>query len=262
MAYQFLKTRRDGPVEHVRLDRPEVRNAFDERLIAELTDWCEAVADDDDVRCAVIGGNGPVFSAGGDLGWMSKMVSYTKDENLRDANAAARMYAALDHLPIPLIGRVQGAAYGGGAGLAAVCDVVVAEETATFAFSEVKLGIIPAMISPYVVAKIGQSATRHLFITGERFSAQRAKEIGLVHHLTSADDLDAQVERYTREVLSSGPEAIATLKPLLREVAYRTPADAVGITSRAIAARRVSLEGQEGMRAFLEKRKAGWNVSE
>lgn len=262
MAYEFLTIRREGPVEHVRLNRPDVRNAFDEHLIAELTDWCGVVADDDEVRCAVIGGNGPVFSAGGDLGWMSKTVTYTKDENLRDANAAARMYAALDRLPIPLIGRVHGAAYGGGAGLAAVCDIVVSEETATFAFPEVKLGIIPAMISPYVVAKIGQSATRHLFITGERFTARRAKEIGLVHDVVAAADLDARVAYYTREVLSCGPEAIATLKPLLREVAYRTPADAVGLTSRAIAARRVSAEGQEGMRAFLEKRKAQWNVGE
>jgi methylglutaconyl-CoA hydratase len=262
MTYRFLQTRRDGPVEHVRLNRPEVRNAFDEHVIAELTDWAEIVANDTTVRCAIIGGMGPVFCAGADLAWMSRMVAFSHEENVRDANAAARMYAALDHLPFPLIGRVHGAAFGGGAGLAAVCDVAVAEEPAVFAFSEVKFGIIPAMISPYVVAKIGQSATRHLFITGARFSAQHAREIGLVHSVVAAQELDAQVDKYAREILSCGPEAVAALKTLVREVAYRSPADAVGLTADAIAARRVSEEGQEGMRAFLEKRKARWNAGQ
>lgn len=261
MAYRFLDTRRDGTVEHVRLNRPEVRNAFDEQVIAELTNWCELVAADTSVRCAVLSGAGPVFCAGADLSWMSRMVSFSHEENLRDANAAARVYAALDHLPIPLIGRVHGAALGGGAGLAAVCDIVVAEEEAVFAFSEVKFGIVPAMISPYVVAKIGQSATRHLFITGARFSAQHAREIGLVHSVVAGSALDGQIEKYVRELLTCGPEAIATVKTLLREVAHRAPSDAVGITAEAIATRRVSAEGQEGMKAFLEKRKARWATS-
>ena len=261
MAYRFLETHRDGPIEHVMLKRPEVRNAFNEPMIAELTAWCERVSADSSVRCAVIGGTGPVFCTGADLSWMSKMVDYTLDENLGDANAAARMYAALDHLPIPLIGRVQGAALGGGAGLAAVCDVAVSEETAIFGFSEVKFGILPAMISPYVLAKIGQSAARHLFVTGARFSAQHAKEIGLVHSVVPRADLDAQVAQYARETLSCGPEAITTVKHLLREIAHRSQADAVGMTSEAIAGRRVSPEGQEGMKAFLEKRRAAWNVS-
>jgi methylglutaconyl-CoA hydratase len=261
MAYRFLETRREGPIEYVLLNRAEVRNAFNEQVIGELTDWCERVAVDADVRCAVIAGAGPVFCAGADLGWMSQMVAFSHEENLRDANAAARMYAALDRLPVPLIGRIHGAALGGGAGLAAVCDVVVSEEDAVFAFSEVKFGIIPAMISPYVVAKIGQSATRHLFITGARFSAQHAKEIGLVHSIVTLSALDSQVEKYAREVLTGGPEAIATVKALLREVAHRAPSDAVGITAEAIATRRVSVEGQEGMKAFLQKRKARWTIS-
>ena len=259
--YRFLETRRDGPVEYVWLNRPEVRNAFNEHVIAELTDWCELVGADSSVRCAVIGGNGPVFCAGADLGWMSRMVGFSHEENLRDANAAARMYAALDHLPLPLIGRIHGAALGGGAGIAAVCDIVVAEEEAVFAFSEVKFGIIPAMISPYVVAKIGQSATRHLFITGARFSAQHAREIGLVHSVVEKTAIDTQIEKYVRELMTCGPEAVATVKTLLREVSHRAPSDAVGITAEAIASRRVSAEGQEGMKAFLEKRKARWTAS-
>ena len=261
MPYRFLETYRDGPVAHVVLNRPEVRNAFNEEVIAELTAWCDGIARDDSVRCAIVGGAGPVFCAGADLTWMSRMVAYTHEQNLADANAAARMYAALDHLPVPLIARVHGAALGGGAGLAAVCDIVVAEEPAIFGFTEVKFGILPAMISPYVVAKIGQSATRHLFITGARFSAHHARDVGLVHSVVAADDLDAQVAQYAREVLSCGPEAVATVKALLREIAHRNPSDAVGMTAEAIAARRVSAEGQEGMKAFLEKRKAAWNVS-
>jgi methylglutaconyl-CoA hydratase len=261
MSYRYLLTRRDGPIEYVTLNRPDVRNAFNEDVIAEVTAWCEGILAGGPVRCAVIGGAGPVFCAGADLAWMSKMVAFSHEENLADANAAARMYASLDRLPVPLIGRVQGAALGGGAGIAAVCDVVVAEEGAIFGFTEVKFGIVPAMISPYVLAKIGESATRHLFITGARFSAQHAREVGLVHSVVPAADLDAQVAHYAREMLSCGPEAIATVKTLLREIAHRQPADAVGITAEAIAARRVSREGQDGMTAFLEKRKAAWNVS-
>jgi methylglutaconyl-CoA hydratase len=262
MTYQFLQTRREGPVEYIQLNRPEVRNAFNEHVIAELTDWAEHATGDPAVRCAILSGAGPVFCAGADLTWMSRMVAFSHEENVRDANAAARMYAALEHLPFPLIGRIQGAAFGGGAGLAAVCDVAVAEETAIFAFSEVKFGIIPAMISPYVIARIGQSATRHLFVTGARFSAQHAKEIGLVHSIVAPADLDSQIDKYVREILGCGPEAIAALKALLREVAYRSPGDTIGLTADAIAARRVSAEGQEGMRAFLEKRKARWNASQ
>jgi len=261
MAYRYLETHRDGHVEHVVLNRPEVRNAFNEELIAELTAWCDGIATNRHVRCAIIGGAGRVFCAGADLTWMSKMVAYSHEENLADANAAARMYAALDRLPIPLIGRVHGAALGGGAGLAAVCDVVVADDAAIFGFTEVKFGIVPAMISPYVLAKIGESATRHLFLTGARFSAAHAKEIGLVHCVVPEGDLDAQVAQYAREMLSCGSEAVTTVKTLLREIAHRSPADVVGITAEAIAARRVSAEGQEGMTAFLEKRKAAWNVS-
>src|SRR5215217_5108130 len=182
----------DGPVVRVTLNRPEVRNAFNEELIAEITAWAESVTagSGQGPRVAVLAGAGKMFSAGADLAWMSKMVAYTHEENVRDARGMARMFEALDRLPIPLIGRVHGAALGGGVGLAAVCDIVIAAEDAAFAFTEVKLGILPAVISPYALAKIGRSAARELFLTGARFNAARAREIGLVHAVVPASQLD------------------------------------------------------------------------
>src|SRR4051794_12702548 len=249
-----------GPVVRVTLNRPEVRNAFDEALIAELTTWAESVTTST-ARVAVLAGAGRVFCAGADLTWVSEMGHYTHEENVRDARAMARMFEALDALPIPLIGRVHGAALGGGVGLAAVCDIVIAAEDAAFAFTEVKLGILPAVISPYALAKIGRSAARELFLTGARFPAARAKEIGLVHAVVPAADLDAAVSRYVQEFLSGAPEAIAAAKQLIPDVWVRSPADATAITAEAIATRRVSPEGQEGLRAFLGKRPASWSTS-
>ena len=262
MAYQFLDVRRDGPVEHLTLNRPDVRNAFNEHVIAELTAWASearAAADRHEIRVVVLGGAGKTFSAGADVAWMSKTVAYTEAENVRDATAMSRMFTALDTLPVPLVGRVQGAALGGGAGLAAVCDVVVAAEDALFGFTEVKLGILPAVISPFALAKIGRSAARELFLTGARFPAARAKEIGLVHAVVPAADLDATVAAYVAEVLSAGPEAVAAAKALIPAVWTSAPDAATTITAQAIAARRVSAEGQEGLRAFLDKRKPGWS---
>jgi methylglutaconyl-CoA hydratase len=261
VAFETLLTRRDGVVEYMTLNRPDVRNAFNEAMIAELTAWAASINADDDVRVAVIAGAGKVFSAGADITWMANALNYTHDENVQDANAAARMFAALDTLPIPLVGRVHGAALGGGAGLSAVCDVVVADESAVFGFSEVKLGILPAVISPYALAKIGRSAARELFLTGMRFNAARAKEIGLVHAVVPLDQLDAKVERYIDEFLNAAPDAISTAKALIPRVWARGAFDAAGLTAEAIAAQRVSKEGQEGLRAFLEKRKASWDVS-
>jgi methylglutaconyl-CoA hydratase len=261
MAYDTLLTRRDGVVEYMTLNRPDVRNAFNETMIAELTAWAASINADDDVRVAVIAGAGKVFSAGADITWMANALNYTHDENVRDANAAARMFAALDTLPIPLVGRVHGAALGGGAGLSAVCDVVVADENAVFGFSEVKLGILPAVISPYALAKIGRSAARELFLTGMRFNATRAKEIGLAHAVVPLDQLDAKVEMYVDEFLGAAPDAISTAKALIPRVWTRGAFDAAGLTAEAIAAQRVSKEGQEGLRAFLEKRKASWDAS-
>jgi methylglutaconyl-CoA hydratase len=254
-----LLVQQDGPVVRVTLNRPEVRNAFDEDLIAELTRWAESVRADAPARVAVLSGAGKVFCAGADVTWMSKMVAYTREENVRDARAMANMFEALDRLPIPLIGRVHGAALGGGIGLAAVCDIVVAAEDAIFGFTEVKLGILPAVISPYSLAKIGRSAARELFLTGARFSAARAREIGLVHAVADASEIDRVVAKYVNDLVTSAPQAVAAAKALIAEVSTaRTPAAATELTIDAIAERRVSPEGQEGLRAFLEKRSPSW----
>jgi methylglutaconyl-CoA hydratase len=260
MAYRFLETRRDGPIEHLTLNRPEVRNALNDEVIAELAAWARTIRQDPGVRVVVLAGAGKVFSAGADVSWMAKAVSYTEDDNLRDAKALSEMFASLDRLPFPVIGRVQGAALGGGAGLAAVCDVVVADEQAVFGFTEVKLGIVPAVISPFALAKIGRSAARELFLTGAQFSAARAREVGLVHQVVPASELDRAVDAYVREFLGAGPEAIAAAKALIAQVAERPIEEAGPITARAIAERRVSREGQEGLTAFLQKRKASWSA--
>jgi methylglutaconyl-CoA hydratase len=252
-----LDIREAGPVAHVTLNRPGVRNAFDEQLIAELTEWARSV-DRRTARVAVLGGQGKVFCAGADLSWMSKMVGYSHDENVRDARALAAMFEALNTLPLPLVGRVQGAAFGGGAGLAAVCDIVVAADDVVFGFTEAKLGILPAVIAPYTIAKIGQSAARELFLTGARFSAARARELGLVHAVVPAVDLDTTIDAYVHALLTSGPEAVAGAKALIGTVAGRAPADVADATAETTARHRVSGEGQEGMRAFLDKRKPSW----
>jgi methylglutaconyl-CoA hydratase len=247
-----------GAVITVTLNRPDVRNAFNETLIEEMTAWAEAVRPGSDARVAVLQGAGKVFCAGADLGWMSKLVAYSAEENIRDARAAARMFAALDRLPLPLVGRIHGAALGGGAGLAAVCDIVVAADDAVFGFTEAKLGIVPAVISPFTVAKIGQSAARELFVTAARFSAARAREIGLVHAIVPPSELDNTVQSFVRELLTSAPEAIAGAKVLIAAVAGKDPAEVSDLTAETIARHRVSQEGQDGMRAFLEKRPAPW----
>src|SRR5215470_5392541 len=193
MPYTHLRSERDGAVERLTLNRPDVRNAFNEHVIAELTAWADATgaaARSGAVRVAVIGGAGKMFCAGADVAWMARTVNYSEAENVRDALAMSRMFAAIDALPLAVIGRVHGAALGGGAGLAAVCDIVVAAESALFGFTETKLGILPAVISPYALAKIGRSAARELFLTGARFSAARAREIGLVHAVVPEVELD------------------------------------------------------------------------
>jgi methylglutaconyl-CoA hydratase len=189
---------------------------------------------------------------------MSKMVGYSKDENLADARTAARMFAALDALPVPLIAKIQGAALGGGSGLAAVCDIVIATDDAVFGFTEVVLGIIPAMISPYVVRKIGFSASNELCLSGARFTAARAKEIGLVHEVVPASQLSARVDAHIALFLKAAPSAVARTRRLLREIAGQKPSDVLALTVDAIANQRVSPDGQEGLRAFLEKRPASW----
>src|SRR5262245_42446440 len=258
MTYRFLYSRRDGPVEYLTLNRPEVRNALNDEVIAELSAWATMTREDRSLRVVVLAGAGKMFSAGADVNWMAKTVTYTQTENLADATKLSEMFASLDTLPVPLIGRIHGAALGGGAGLAAVCDVVVASDETQFGFTEVKLGILPAVISPFAIAKIGRSAARELFLTGARFSAARGREIGLVHAVVAAADLDRAVEGYVKEFLSAGPDAIAAAKSLIPQVAGRPLTEAGPITAQAIAARRVATEGQEGLNAFLEKRPPRW----
>jgi methylglutaconyl-CoA hydratase len=251
----LIDLRVEERVARVTLNRPDVRNALNDALIAELTDWAAGASRDRALRAVVLAGAGSVFCAGADLHWMSRMVAYSHDENVRDAAALARMFEALDTLPFPVIGRIQGAALGGGAGLAAVCDIAIAADDATFGFTEVKLGILPAVISPYVVAKIGVSAARELFLTGARFPAPRARDIGLVHTVVGPAALDQAVDSVLSELASSAPGAVAEAKALIRTIAGRSPGSVMHITAETIARQRVSDEGQRGMRAFLEKRK-------
>ena len=247
MSPGSLRTERDGDVLRVVLARPERRNAFDAALIDELA---AAFADVGDVRAVVLSGEGPSFSAGADVEWMRSSVDLSFDENVADALRLRAMLDAIDGCPAPVIARVQGHALGGGCGLVACSDIVIAEPAAQFAFSEVKLGIVPAVISPFALAKIGTGAARRYFVTGERFSAAEALRIGLVSEV--AEDLDAAVDRVLGELRSAGPEAARAAKELAR-----APVDAEE-TARRIATRRTSDEGQEGLRAFLEKRDARW----
>ena len=248
-----IHVRRLANVDYVTLNRPEVRNAFNEHLIAEMTAWAERAATDSSLRAVVISGAGPSFCAGADLAWMAKMAGYTQEENLRDARAAAAMFAAIDALPMPVVAQIHGAAVGGGAGLAAVADVAVAADDTTFGFTEVKLGLIPAVIAPYVLAKIGQSAARELFVSGRRFNGAHAKHIGLVHSVVPAAELIDGVNKYLIELAANGPEAMSAAKTLLRRIANQPIPDTVAITAKAIAERRVSDEARRMMRGFLEK---------
>jgi methylglutaconyl-CoA hydratase len=248
-----IHVRRLANVDYVTLNRPEVRNAFNEPLIAEMTAWADRAAADSSLRGVVISGAGASFCAGADVAWMAKMAGYTRDENLRDARAAAAMFAAIDKLPMPVIAQIHGAALGGGAGLAAVADIAVAADDATFGFTEVKLGLIPAVIAPYVVAKIGQSAARELFVTGRRFGAEHARHIGLVHAVVPANELCDSVNKYLIEIAANGPEAMSAAKALIRRIANLSIAEAAQITAEAIAERRISAEAQRMMRVFLKK---------
>src|SRR5512138_2237593 len=254
----MLTIQREDLVTRLVLERPEVRNAFNDELLAQLYDAARELTRARVARVVVLEGAGPVFCAGADLNWMSRMVKYSRDDNVLDASRLATMFQALNRLSKPLLGRVHGAALGGGAGLVAVCDIVVAEEQAVFGFTEARLGILPAVIAPYVLAKIGESAARELFLTAARFPAAHAKDIGLVHRVVPAAEMESTLGRVVEDLLSSGPGAIAVTKALISTIRAEHPADVIGITSETIARQRVSPEGQEGMRAFLEKRKPSW----
>ncbi|HVG24053.1 MAG TPA: enoyl-CoA hydratase-related protein [Thermoanaerobaculia bacterium] len=258
MAYKTLLVELADGVLTVTLNRPEVHNAFNDELIGEAIDLFSNL-DTDAARVVVLKGTGKNFCAGADLNWMSRMVAYTRDENVRDSSLLAKMYALMNECPLPMVGRIHGAAIGGGVGLVSVCDVAISMRTSQFGLSEVKLGILPAVISPYVIAKIGETHARALFLTGERFDADRAQRIGLVHRVVDSDaELDAAVYETVTQLKTSGPEAVRECKKLIAYVATHEPADAVPYTIDAISARRVSDEGQEGMTAFLQKGLASW----
>jgi methylglutaconyl-CoA hydratase len=255
---EHLRRTDNGPVATVALARPEARNALNAALVGEIARCFEELAEDEGVRVVVLTGEDPSFCAGADVGYMRDTAGFSYEENLEDARRLADMFLAVDELPKPVVARVQGAAIGGGAGLVAAADVAVAEEGARFAFSEVRLGIAPATIAPFVVRKIGYSRARALFLTGERFGADVAREVGLVHEVVPEKELDAAVERVVAQLLQGGPAAQAAIKEALRQIEATEPMEALGIMTQLIAELRVGEEGQEGLGAFLEKREPFW----
>ena len=255
----MLEVTKNGGVARVTLNRPELRNAFDDALIGELRRAFADVENDSSVRVMVLAGNGPAFCAGADLNWMKRMAGYGYDENLADARALAEMLAALDRLPKPTIARVHGTVFAGGTGLVAACDIAVGTPEAKFCLSEAKLGLSPATISPYVIRAMGERTARRYFLTAEVFDAQEALRTGMLSLLTPSEQLDATIASLLQHLLAGGPEAHARIKALIRAVAGRRPDDAlVAETAQRIAEIRGSPEGKEGIAAFLEKRKASW----
>jgi methylglutaconyl-CoA hydratase len=254
-----LRIEREGARARVILARPDVRNALDAELIARLHEAFTALGDDASASAIVLQGDGTVFCGGADVRWMRDAMHLSEDENFRDATAFSDMLRAIDRCPKPVIARVQGAALAGGAGLCAVADAVVACDTALFGFTETKLGLIPGVITPFVLAKIGPSNGRRYFLTGERFGAARAQAIGLVHEVVPESDLDAAVDAILHELDSAGPEAIAAAKALIPEVCAASYDDSREITAHAIGRRRTTAEAQEGFRAFFERRPPTWS---
>lgn len=256
----ILLTRAEPGVANVTLNRPDVHNAFDDRLIADLSGTLRSLDSDPAVRVVVLSANGKSFSAGADLNWMKRMAQYSENENLRDALHLAELMRTLDRMRKPTIARVQGAAFGGGVGLIACCDIAVAVREAQFSLSEVRLGLIPAVISPYVVQAIGARASRRYFLTAERFSAEEAKRLGLLHDVVDAAQLDESINAIIANLLQCGPHAIAAAKALVAAVgrgAIDTPM--IEDTAQRIAHQRASAEGKEGVSAFLEKRAPNWS---
>ena len=255
----MLQVTKQGGVARVTLDRPELRNAFDDRLIDRLQSAFEDISADPSIRVMVLAGNGPAFCAGADLNWMKRMAGYSYDENLADARALAGMLAALDRLPKPTIARVHGPVFAGGTGLVAACDIAIGTPEAKFCLSEAKLGLSPATISPYVMRAMGERIARRYFLTAEVFDATEALRVGMLSLLVPARELDAAIDELIGHLLAGGPEAHGKIKALIRDVAGRRPDDALAAeTAQRIAEIRGSPEGKEGIAAFLEKRKAAW----
>jgi methylglutaconyl-CoA hydratase len=259
LRYDTLETETTQGLALVRMNRPDVHNAFDDRLIAELTTELRRLEQAPEVRVVVLAANGKSFSAGADLNWMQRMAKYSEAENLRDAVAMAGLMRTLHGMHKPTIARVQGAAIGGGVGLVACCDIAVAAAEASFCLSEVRLGLVPSVISPYVIAAIGEREARRYFLSAERFAAEQARRIGLVHEVTAGNRLDEAVRDVAEHLLKGGPNALAAAKKLIADVArHRLDDVLMEETARRIASIRVSPEGREGLSAFLEKRPPAW----
>jgi methylglutaconyl-CoA hydratase len=254
-----LQITREGPVARVWLNRPDVRNAFNERVIAEMRQAFDAFSGDASLRAIVLGGHGKAFCAGADLSWMKTMATYSWAQNHADAQLLAEMLWSIYRCPVPIVGRIHGDCYAGGVGLASVCDVLVASEVANFCLSEAKLGLLPATISPYVIRAMGEQAARRYFVTAERFSATQAHAMGFVHELCTAESLDPRLEEVVAALVANGPMATRACKTLVQDVAGR-PVDAElrADTARRIADIRASDEGREGVQSFLNKRKPAW----
>jgi len=259
MQYETLKVEIAGPIATVTLNRPEVRNAFNERMIAELSAAFTALDTHDDVRAVVLAANGKAFCAGADLNWMKKMAGYSDDENRADAMRLAGMLSAVYRCSKPVIARVNGDAYAGGMGLLAACDIVVAVDSAHFCLSEARLGLIPATIAPYVIRALGERASRRYFTTAEQFDCATALRLGLVHEAVSANELDATVQKLVQTLGSNGPSAVRESKQLVQDVAGRVLDEALlDDTAERIARVRAGVEGREGVASFLEKRTPVW----
>lgn len=256
-----LDIRRDGVVARVYLNRPDVRNAFNDGVIAELRACFAELGADDSLRAIVLGGHGKAFCAGADLNWMRAMADYDWDQNHADAQALAEMLWTVYQCPVPVVGRIHGDCYAGGMGLASVCDVLVASDNVQFCLSEARLGLLPATISPYVIRAMGEAAARRYFITAERFDARRAHAIGMVHEVCAPEALDATVDGLVALLVANGPKATRACKRLVQDVAGR-PIDAAlrDATARQIADIRASDEGREGLQSFLGKRPPGWLI--
>jgi methylglutaconyl-CoA hydratase len=258
MTYTNLLVEESQGIITVTLNRPDVRNAFNASLISELTDCFSHLDHNYNLRAVVLAGAGNVFCAGADITWMKDSIHYTEAQNREDAMRMARMFQAIDLCPHPVIGRVQKAAFGGAVGLVSVCDVVVADDNAKFSFSEVRLGIVPAVISSFALRKIGLTHARRFFLTGEIFSAQTAKEIGLIHEVVPEAQLSSKVKAIGAEILKSGPKAVREAKILTQRVPALHYEEVLEFCAKTIARVRASQEGQEGLKAFLEKRPASW----
>ena len=259
----YLQIHVAGAVATVTLNRPEVRNAFNDAVIGEVTQAFSDLGARDDVRCIVLAASGTAFCAGADLNWMRSMADYTREQNLEDASHLANMLRTVYECPKPTIARIQGDVYAGGTGLVAACDIAVSVDTAHFCLSEVKLGLLPSTISPYVLRAMGARAAHRYFLTAERFSAAEALRIGFVHEVVTADALDAKVAELAQALVNAGPAAVRGCKKLVQDIAgYDITPELVAITVDSIADVRVSPEGREGLQSFLQKRKPNWLLAD